>query len=210
MNDTTQLDAWRGEFGDRYIDRNETLTEVLRMRTRMWAEMLKGTYGVEPESILEVGCNIGLNLRAIDRLSAATLYAVEPNAKARQRVIDDRVMAAERLHNATGQNLPFSAGEIDMVFSAGVLIHVHPDDLGAVADEMHRVSNRWILVAEYFSTKPESIPYRGRNDLLFKRDFGGFFLDRFDDIEIAADGFQWRRSTGLDDVTWVLFRKKNR
>ena len=210
MNDTTQLDAWRGEFGDRYIDRNETLTEVLRMRTRMWAEMLKGTYGVEPESILEVGCNIGLNLRAIDRLSAATLYAVEPNAKARQRVIDDRVMAAERLHNATGQNLPFSAGEIDMVFSAGVLIHVHPDDLGAVADEMHRVSNRWILVAEYFSTKPESIPYRGRNDLLFKRDFGGFFLDRFDDIEIAADGFQWRRSTGLDDVTWVLFRKKSR
>jgi len=210
MNDTTQLDAWRGEIGDRYIDRNETLTEVLRMRTRMWAEMLKGTYGAEPESILEVGCNIGLNLRAIDRLSAATLYAVEPNAKARQRVVDDRVMAAERLHNATGQNLPFSAGEIDMVFSAGVLIHVHPDDLGAVADEMHRVSNRWILVAEYFSTKPESIPYRGRNDLLFKRDFGGFFLDRFDDIEIVADGFQWRRSTGLDDVTWVLFRKKNR
>lgn len=210
MNDTTQLDAWRGEFGDRYIDRNETLTEVLRMRTRMWAEMLKGTYGAEPESILEVGCNIGLNLRAIDRLSAAALYAVEPNAKARQRVVDDRVMAAERLHDATGQNLPFSVGEIDMVFSAGVLIHVHPDDLGAVADEMHRVSNRWILVAEYFSTKPESIPYRGRNDLLFKRDFGGFFLDRFDDIEIAADGFQWRRSTGLDDVTWVLFRKKNR
>lgn len=210
MTDTTQLDAWRGEFGDRYIDRNETLTEVLRMRTRMWAEMLKGTYGAEPESILEVGCNIGLNLRAIDRLSAATLYAVEPNAKARQRVVDDEVMAAERLHNATGQNLPFSTGEIDMVFSAGVLIHVHPDDLGAVADEMHRVSNRWILVAEYFSTKPESIPYRGRNDLLFKRDFGGFFLDRFDDIEIAADGFQWRRSTGLDDVTWVLFRKKNR
>ena len=158
MTDTTQLDAWRGEFGDKYIDRNESLTEVLRMRTRMWAEMLKTTFGAEPESILEVGCNIGLNLRAIDRLCAATLHAVEPNAKARQRVLDDRVVADERLYNATGQKLPFGAGEIDMVFSSGVLIHVHPDDLGTVADEMHRVSNRWILVAEYFSTKPESIP----------------------------------------------------
>ena len=210
MTDTTQLDAWRGEFGDKYIDRNESLTEVLRMRTRMWAEMLKTTFGAEPESILEVGCNIGLNLRAIDRLCAATLHAVEPNAKARQRVLDDRVVADERLYNATGQKLPFGAGEIDMVFSSGVLIHVHPDDLGTVADEMHRVSNRWILVAEYFSTKPESIPYRGRNDLLFKRDFGGYFLDRFDDLEIVTDGFLWQRSTGIDDLTWVLFRKKNR
>tara|TARA_R110002095_G_scaffold70978_2_gene60534 strand:- start:2777 stop:3409 length:633 start_codon:yes stop_codon:yes gene_type:complete len=210
MTDTTQLDAWRGEFGDSYIDRNESLTDVLRMRTRMWAELLKGTYGAEPQSILEVGCNIGLNLRSIDRLSGARLYAVEPNGKARERVVRDKVIPAANLHDATGQNLPFADGEMDMVFSAGVLIHVHPDDLGAVADEMHRVSNHWILVAEYFSAKPESIPYRGRDDLLFKRDFGGFFLDRFDDLEIAADGFLWQRTSGIDDVTWALFRKKSR
>lgn len=210
MTDTHQLDAWRGEFGDHYVDRNETLTDVLRMRTRMWAEMLKGTYGAEPGSILEVGCNIGLNLRAIDRLSAAKLYAVEPNAKARQRLINDKVVPDERLHNATGQDLPFGDGAMDMVFTSGVLIHVHPNDLPAVADEMHRVSNRWILVAEYFSTKPESIPYRGRDDLLFKRDFGGFFLDRFDDLEIVADGFLWQRTTGIDDITWTLFRKEGR
>ena len=55
MTDTTQLDAWRGEFGDAYVDRNESLIDVLRMRTRMWAEMLKGTSGAEPARILEVG-----------------------------------------------------------------------------------------------------------------------------------------------------------
>tara|TARA_R110000868_G_scaffold219607_1_gene470721 strand:+ start:25809 stop:26441 length:633 start_codon:yes stop_codon:yes gene_type:complete len=208
MSDTPQLDAWRGEFGDAYIDRNETLTDVLRMRTRMWAELLKGTYGAEPASILEVGCNIGLNLRSIDRLSGAKLFAVEPNAKARERLLHDNVIPADQLHNATGQDLPFDDGSMEMVFSAGVLIHVHPDDLPAVADEMHRVSSRWLLVAEYFSAKPEPIPYRGRNDLLFKRDFGGFFLDRFNDLEIVADGFLWQRTSGIDDVTWTLFRKK--
>ncbi|WP_417497872.1 pseudaminic acid biosynthesis-associated methylase [Maricaulis sp.] len=210
MTKTNQLDAWRGEFGDRYVDRNETLTDVLRMRTRMWAELLKGTYGAEPESILEVGCNIGLNLRSINRLCGAALHAVEPNAKARERLLQDKVIPAANLHDATGQSLPFGDGSMDMVFSAGVLIHVHPDDLGAVADEMHRVSGRWLLVAEYFSAKPESIPYRGRDDLLFKRDFGGFFLDRFNDLEVVDDGFLWQRSSGIDDMTWVLFRKKNR
>lgn len=210
MTDTLQLDAWRGEFGDAYIERNESLTEVLRLRTRIWAELLKHMAVAEPESMLEVGCNIGLNLRAIERLSGAVLHAVEPNATARQRVVNDKVIAAERLHNAPGQNLPFGTGEIDLVFTTGVLIHVHPAELGRVADEMHRVSNRWILVAEYFAAKPESIPYHGRNDLLFKRDFGGFFLDRFNDLEIAADGFFWRRSSGMDDITWTLFRKKSR
>ncbi len=210
MTDTHQLDTWRGEFGDAYIGRNESLTDVLRLRTRVWAELLKHTAAAEPASILEVGSNIGLNLRAIERLSGAVLHAVEPNATARQRLVNDRVVAAERLHNATGQHLPFGDGEIDLVFTVGVLIHVHPDELGSVADEMHRVSNRWILVAEYFATKPESIPYHGRNDLLFKRDFGSFFFDRFNDLEIAANGFLWRRNSGMDDVTWTLFRKTAR
>lgn len=208
MSDTAQLDAWRGDFGDAYVDRNEALDDVLRMRTRMWADMLKASYTAEPASILEVGCNIGLNLRAINRLTGADLYAVEPNAKARARLLKDRVLPESHLFDATGQNIPAETGSMDMVFSAGVLIHVHPDDLPRVADEMHRVSRRWLLVAEYFSAKPESIPYRGRDDLLFKRDFGGFFLDRFDDLDVVADGFLWQRTSGIDDVTWALLRKR--
>lgn len=208
MSDTAQLDAWRGEFGDEYVDRNEALTDVLRMRTRMWADMMKSTWCAEPESILEVGSNIGLNLRSIDRLSSAALYAIEPNEKARERLLSDRVLPEGNLFNATGQSIPVDDGSMDMVFSAGVLIHIHPDDLPQVADEMHRVSRRWLLVAEYFSVKPETIPYRGRDDLLFKRDFGGYFMDRFDDLEIVDDGFLWRRTTGIDDVTWVLMRKR--
>jgi len=208
MTQTTQLDAWRGEFGDSYVDRNAPIEEQLRHRTKMWSRFMQATISHEPKSILEVGCNIGLNMRTLARLTAAELSAIEPNEKARQSIIEDGILPASNLHEATAQSLPFEDGSQDMVFTSGVLIHIHPDDLGQAADEMHRVSRRWLLVSEYFSTKPETIPYRGRDDLLFKRDFGGFFLDRFDDLEVVDNGFMWSRTTGLDDATWTLFRKK--
>lgn len=208
MTATAQLDAWRGDFGDDYVERNAPLDEVLRIRTRMWARFLDAMDAAPPQNILEVGCNIGLNLRALPRLTGAELHAVEPNDKARARLLADKVIPTANLRAGAGQKLPFPDASFDLVFTSGVLIHVHPDDLDAVCGEIHRVSRRWILCSEYFSTRPESIPYRGRDDLLFKRDFGGFYLDRFPDLECAASGFLWRRTTGLDDATWQVFRKR--
>jgi hypothetical protein len=51
------------------------------------------------------------------------------------------------------------------------------------------------------------IPYRGHEGLLFKRDFGGMWLDLFPKIDPVANGFFWSRTTGLDDLNWWLFRK---
>jgi hypothetical protein len=107
-----------------------------------------------------------------------------------------------------GEAIPFPDGAAELVFTAGVLIHVPPDNLPAVADEMHRVSSRFILVSEYFASEPEEKRYRGQDGLLFKRDFAGFFLDRFDDLEVVADGFLWKRTTGIDDTTWALMGKR--
>lgn len=208
MSDTAQLNAWRGDFGDSYVDRNAPLTDMLRIRTRMWARWVHAMRGREPESILEVGCNIGLNLRSLNRLIGAELFAIEPNEKAREVLVEEGILPAANLHNAPAQALPFEDGSKDLVFTSGVLIHIHPDDLPKAADEMHRVTRRWLLVSEYFSVKPESINYRGRDDLMWKRDFGGYFMDRFDDLEIVDDGFLWRRTTGIDDATWVLMRKR--
>ena len=66
--DTEQLGLWRGEFGARYIARNEPTPEALAMVTRMWARILQPLAGRLPRSILEVGSNIGLNLHALRRL----------------------------------------------------------------------------------------------------------------------------------------------
>jgi len=206
-NDNAQIEAWRNEFGDSYIGRNPASIENIRRRTNAFAEIFLHLRGAKPTSILEVGCNIGINLRALKNLTSAKLHALEPNPNAREVLTQDNVLEEGRLKEGMGTSIPFDDESMDLVFTSGVLIHVPPADLDQVYKEIHRVSGKYILCAEYFSQKPETIPYRGRDDLLFKQDFGGLWLDTFPDLEVMATGFFWKRTTGLDDLTWWLFRK---
>lgn len=202
------VETWAGAFGDAYTERCAADEVRIRRRTRMWARWLDAMGSREARSILEVGANLGLNQRALPRLTDAELYAVEPNATARARIIEDGVLPADRILEGRGEALPFGDASMELVFTSGVLIHVHPDHLGQVADEMHRVSSRFILVSEYFNAEPVELEYRGLSGHLWKRDFAGFFLDRFDDLEVVADGFLWKRTAGLDNSTWALMEKR--
>lgn len=203
-----QLSEWRGDFGDAYILRNQPTPEVVRQHAAAFAKILSHVEGAPPKSILEGGANVGINLRALKSVTGAELFAVEPNATARQVLVDDGVVAADHAHDGFLANLPFADGAIDLVFTAGVLIHVPDDALEASYRDLHRVAGRYILSIEYFSPNRVEIPYRGHTDLLFKRDYGGLWLDMFDDLELVADGFLWRRTTGWDNQNWWLFRKK--
>lgn len=202
------VDAWAGAFGDAYTARNTPDAATMRVRTRMWARWLDAFGSRRPKRILEVGCNLGVNLRTLSLLTDAELYGLEPNASARARVVADGVVPAERVLAGRGEAIPLPDGHCDLVFTSGVLIHVAPDNLPRVADEMVRVSSRFVLVSEYFAQEPEEKPYRGRAGLLFKRDFAGFFLDRFPGLEVVADGFLWARTTGVDNATWALLEKR--
>jgi pseudaminic acid biosynthesis-associated methylase len=199
---------WTGAFGDAYAERNAATAEAVQVRLRMFAPILARMDGDPPRSILECGCNIGLNLRALRQLSRAELHAVEPNAQARRRVVDDRVLELGQLHEATLGNLPFADASIDLVFTTGVLIHVPPDQLERALQEVYRVSRKYVLAVEYFSVKPETVEYRGHTGMLWKRDFGAAYLDLFGDLVPIDVGFLWDRTTGCDDSTWWLFRKR--
>ena len=199
-----QLDAWRGDFGDAYLGRNDADGVG---RTAMWERILQPLADDPPRSILEVGANIGLNLRALAGLTGARLIALEPHAGARARLIDDGVVSPGDAHDGCAAAIPLADGAVDMAFTSGVLIHIAPPDLEASCAEIHRVARRYIACAEYFSDAPEAVPYRGRDGLLFKRDFGDFWMDRFADLRLMDYGFFWRRATGLDNLTWWLFEK---
>ncbi|MBL6935720.1 MAG: methyltransferase domain-containing protein [Alphaproteobacteria bacterium] len=201
------IDAWKGEFGDDYAARNRATEETVGNAARAFGEILSHVEDNPPASILEVGANIGINLRAISGLTSAELFAVEPNARARDRLVADKVVAPDHLFDAMATKLPLDDGAVDLAFTSGVLIHVPPEDLETAYGEIHRVVARYILCMEYFSPTPVEIPYRGHKGLLFKRDFGGMWLDLFPELETVANGFFWRRTTGLDDINWWLFRK---
>lgn len=209
MVGTEQLERWRGTFGDAYVERNIATPEAVDIQKRVFSRALEKAKP-RPRSILEVGCNIGINLRALDALCDTELFAVEPNAKARDAVLADGVLDAAHLFDAMGSALPFDDGAVDLTFTSGVLIHIPEPALQETMREIHRVSRRFILCLEYFATTPTTVPYRDHSDMLFKRDFGSLYLDLFPDLEIVDDGFFWRRSTGADDLTWCLLGKPER
>jgi pseudaminic acid biosynthesis-associated methylase len=202
------LQAWSGEFGDAYTQRSAATAQQVRGRALVWAQVLARMAGDPPKRVLEVGPNVGINLRALRSLLDVELWAIEPNASARQTLLDDGVLAPERLFAGFGHSIPAPDACVDLAFTSGVLIHVDPSLLERTVDEIHRVSAKYVFCAEYFAPRAETIRYRGEEGLLFKNDFGSVYLDRFPDLELVDCGFFWRRTTVMDDTNWWLFRKR--
>lgn len=194
--ESKQERVWRGDFGNAYTARCDSL---LPGRINLWAQILRS---ISPESICEIGANVGANLEALSKITDAKLIGIEPNDLAREK--------CRGLIDGTAQNIPLEDSSVDLSFTCGVLIHIPPKELGKSCDEIYRISKKYIMCAEYFSAEPETKLYRGYNDLLFKRDFGGYWLDRFPDLTVLDYGFEWKRMTGLDNLTWTLFTKESK
>ncbi len=206
--ETDQLKFWRGEFGNNYTDRNANTQAEIQARVALWSTIMARLVGAPPQSILEVGANIGNNLRALRQLTSATFLAVEPNEKARQTLVDDGVVDAKNVRGGFAAAIDLPTASVDLVFTSGVLIHIHPDDLAVSCAEIHRVCRRYLCCVEYFADKPEELSYRGHSERLFKRDFGAMWLDNHDDLQVVDYGFVWKPMTGLDNLTWWLFEKR--
>src|SRR5262245_5030061 len=127
--------------------------------------------------------------------------------RARGLLVQDGVVAVDDVRGGVASAIDLPDSVADLVFTSSVLIHIHQDHLLSSCSEIHRCASRWIGCIEYFSDKPEMIPYRGQDDQLFKCDLGGFWLDNFPDLRIIAYDFSWKRVTGLDNLTWWLFEK---
>lgn len=201
---TPQEAFWAGEFGAAYTARN-TGEQLLASNLHFFARALKAAGPIA--SCLELGANIGMNLRALRLLyPALTTKAVEIHDEAARTLAD--AIGADNVWQ--GSILDYRVEEtFDLVVVKGVLIHMHPDVLPAVYDTMHRASRRFVLIAEYYSPTPVSVTYRGHADRLFKRDFAGEFLDRHRDVTLLDYGFGYRRDPAfpMDDVTWFLLGK---
>jgi pseudaminic acid biosynthesis-associated methylase len=199
-------ELWRGNFGDRYSERNDE--EYLPAYRLLWARILL-CLGRIPQTVLEVGANTGLNIKALEELSDGRIefYAVEPNKSARTDL--ELTGLCERVIDGTAKDIGFGDGIAELAFTSGVLIHVHPNELPESCKEIHRCSSRWIVCIEYFNDTPVTIPYRHNKDALFKRDFGSFWMDNFKDLKCVSYGFIWKLETGLDSLNWFLFEKQS-
>ena len=206
-NTTQQSHLWKGDFGNDYVQRNAPDKEFIQARTKLWAKILDRIKGDLPKSIIEIGSNAGGNLLAIDKLINVDFFAIEPNDKARESLINSGIIDAKNVRNNLATKIDFPDGVADLAFTSVVLIHIHPDQLLQALNEIYRLSSKYIVCIEYFNDKPVTIEYRGENDALFKRDFGSYWMDNFPDLKLIDYGFAWKRATAIDNMTWWIFKK---
>jgi len=201
---TEQEKFWATEFGNKYIDRNSSHTlqaASLKLFTNILQKMDK------INSAIELGPNIGLNLKSLEILVKDIKFCgVEINSKAcdflkmkfpKQEIINESILEYK------------SDKKYDLSFVRGVLIHINPNELQNIYQKLYDLSDKYILMAEYYSPSPVSIPYRGEADKLFKRDFASEFLDKFQDVELIDYGFLYHRDNNFpdDDINWFLMKK---
>lgn len=197
MGETAEF--WAGDFGNRYSERNQG-SDILAARIAMFSRILERAPGVN--SVIELGANTGINLKAISLLRPhAKLWGVEVNEAAALQIPVGKVIV--------GSILDYELQErCDLAFTRGVLIHVAPKDLPRAYKALYEASGRYIMIAEYFNPNPVMIPYRGHDDRLWKRDFASEMLDRFTDLRLVDCAFVYKRGEfGQDNVTWFLMEK---
>jgi pseudaminic acid biosynthesis-associated methylase len=207
MSDRYQTDQeafWAGQFGDEYISRNKG-DVLIGSNCALFSKILGRC--VDSKSLIEFGANVGLNLRAIKQLCPdLILDAVEINAKAVAEL--ESWNGIRHVHHQS--ILEFEAATTwNIVLIKGVLIHTNPEYLPAVYEALHKSSDRYIVIIEYYNPSPVEIPYRGHLGKLFKRDFAGDMLDKFRDLHIVDYGFVWRRDPVFpqDDANWFVLEK---
>ena len=195
-----QLETWSGEFGRAYTERNQI---DWQRRLPTFRKILDG---LELQRVLEVGCNRGHNLRAFLEILGpeADILGIEPGRYARE--LARQLSPGFAVLAGSADDLPLKDASADLVFTAGVLIHIAPADLPRALSEIVRVSRRYILAMEYFSEEPVAIHYRGLDEHLWKRDFLADYLKVEPRLRVVKSGFSGRED-GFDDTTWWLLEK---
>lgn len=206
------IEYWKGEFGRAYQQRNKVTEKELDNRWKFWKKVLNAVPTI-PDSFLEIGAGNGANIKVLDQLllwrttgktsKIPLLNATEPNLDANVKLTD------LPLKYIYPDYLPYlrsvKDNQFEFVYTYGVLIHVNPRDLRDAIDEMIRVSSKYIMCAEYFAPECEELEYRGMDNLLWRNNFGKFFLDK--ELSLIDYGFMWKEATGLDNITYWVFRK---
>lgn len=138
---TRQIRQWRGSFGKEYTETNTfTLAELDRL--------YKSIYGITAMElndifigrlnrnirILEVGSNTGNQLLLLQRMGFKNLYGIDVNSYAvelsKHRTKDINIIYGSVF------DIPFKDNYFDLVFTAGLLIHVSPKDIEKAIKEI--------------------------------------------------------------------------
>ena len=183
---------WKGNFGNNYISRNKfrSQKEFDNFYIRRYGEtkkninlkFLKGINKNKP--ILEVGCNIGNQLKIFEDIGFKKLFGIDINIKNLKK---GKKNINLNIIESSGFDIPFKDNYFNLVFTNNVLIHIHPKNLDKIFDEIYRVSNKYIFGFEYFNNKLIEIKYRNYKNKLWKGDYANILLKKYKNLRLVKE-----------------------
>lgn len=210
MNITHQRRTWEEEFGEGYLQRNKYNPDELNI-------FYKNRYGYTKDQlnnkflndipkdakILEIGTNIGNQLFHLQSMGFTNLYGIE----IQDRAINYAKHRTDNLNIIKGDalDIPFKDGFFDLVFTHGVLIHISPNNIKQVLNEIHRVSNNYIWGLEYYAPIYTDLEYHGKKDIMWKTNFSKLYMDNFKDLKlIQEEKYKYIEDNSLEDQMFLL------
>jgi len=207
-----QEKIWQGKFGKDYTNRN--FSSIVQMNS-----LFKKNYGISRTKIienflgsfnrsiriLEVGCNIGNQLLCLKQMGFINLFGIELQSYAIE-------IAKSRVHEiniiqGSASNLPFKDEYFDLIFTAGLLIHIAPKNLNRILNEIARCTSSYIWGSEYFSNIYKVVKYRGCNELLWKTNFVKLYLNLIPNLKLVKEVRLQFQNTKKQSTIFLLKKK---
>jgi len=210
---TPQLKEWTRDFGRKYTLRNKL--SFLRMQN-----MYKEFFGLTRMQInqeflnklsrklriLEVGTNIGNQLLCLQKMGFSNLYGIEPQAKAVE-ILHSRIKGLSVIQG-NAFDLPFKDGYFDLVFTSGVLTHIHPRDIKIALREIYRCSRKYIWGLEAYAPECQEVKYRGKSNMFWKANYVRLYLELFSDLRLVKEKKLKYHSDKNTDIVFLLKKAK--
>jgi pseudaminic acid biosynthesis-associated methylase len=165
------MEEWAGNFGRKYTDRNALSLEEMELlykeqygvtRTEMNSKFI-GKFD-RVMKVLEIGSNVGNQLLCLQEAGFKNLYGIELQSYAVE--LSKSRTKGINIIQGSAFDIPFKNDFFDLIFTSGLLIHIAPEDITTVLDEIHRCTIKYIWCFEYYSDVYTKIEYRGHTDLL--------------------------------------------
>lgn len=206
---TAQEKFWQSDFGDDYNERNaaspKKLDKLYQERFGLTRSAMNQKFlaKLKIKNVLEIGCNIGNQLLLLQNQNYSDLTGIEINQAA--VIIAKKRLPKVKIIEGSAFALPFADRQFDLVFTSGVLIHIHPRDLSKIMTEIFRVTKKYIWGFEYYAPKLTTIEYRGHRDRLWKDNFAALYQKLFPELRLVKEKrYPYRENSKLTDSMFLL------
>lgn len=205
---TPQEKFWANDFGNDYVKRNYFEPKELddfyivqygKSRTAINNEILGK---LKFKNILEIGSNVGNQLKLLQKQGYKNLYGIEINQHAVE--LSKKMTTRVNIIQGSAFDLPFKDNYFDLAFTSGVLIHINPKDLKKIMNEIYRVTKKYIWGFEYFSPTLATINYRGNKNRLWKNDYAKTYLKALPDLKLIKEVHHKYLGSENVDSTFLL------